>query len=185
MFRRVLARGLVLTIFISLFALVNAQPVHAAANLTLSPSSKTITKGNNFTVSVYTNTGGELVNTLQANLSYPTSKLQFVSMSAVGGAFEIQAEGTGGSGSIRIGRGTLSPKSGSLLISKITFKAIATGSATVSFVSGSKVVRDSDNTDILSSKVGGTYTVKSTTSPPPPPPTPEEDVAPPPPAPQT
>ena len=80
-----------LSFFLILFALAavaNPSSVRAAATLYLSPASKTVNNGENFAVSVYTNTGGDPVNAVQANLSYPTATLQFISVDSSGSAFE-------------------------------------------------------------------------------------------------
>ncbi|HEY4695176.1 MAG TPA: hypothetical protein VIH52_04425 [Candidatus Nanoarchaeia archaeon] len=153
-----------LSFFLILFALAavaNPSSVRAAATLYLSPASKTVNNGENFAVSVYTNTGGDPVNAVQANLSYPTATLQFISVDSSGSAFEIAAETSGGSGSVRIGKGTLTPKTGVQLVGIVNFKAIAAGTASVSFASGSAVLRSTDNANILSGPTGGTYTVNN------------------------
>lgn len=152
-----------------------------AATLYLSPASATVNVGSNFSVAVRVNTGGDAVNAVQANLSYPASLLDFVSISGAGSAFEIQAESSGGNGQIRIGRGTVQPVSGDALVATITLKGKASGTATVSFNGDSAVVRSSDSANILSSTQSGTYTVQTPPNPPPPPPPPPPGSPPPPP----
>lgn len=176
--KKILSELLITIIFLGTFLLLIPPKVHAAASLYLSPSSKTVAQGSSFSVAVRVNTGGSKVNAVQVNLKYPTDKLDILSVSTSGSAFEISAENSKGGGSIKIGRGTLTAKSGNLLIATLTFRAkTSSGSATVSSTSGTAVVRSSDNTNILSGGPSGTY---SFTKPPPPAPP-----APPPPPPDT
>lgn len=147
-----------LTVLFAMFFVVFPGNLQAAGSLYLTPSAKSVPQGANFTVTVGVNTQGEPVNAVQANLSYPADKLDFVGVSAYGSAFEIQAEGSGGGGIVRIGRGTVSGKSGSLTVGNVTFRAKAnSGSATVSFAGGSSVLRSTDNANIFGGGGGGTY----------------------------
>lgn len=155
---KILSRFLILAILLASFSFINVQPAQAAASLYLSPGGATVAQGSSFSVSVRTNTGGAKVNAVQANLSYPADKLDFLGIGTGGTAFEITAEGSGEGGTIKIGRGTVSGKSGDLLIATVSFRAKTnSGSATVSFTGGSAVVRVSDNKNIASGKSGGTY----------------------------
>ncbi|MDP2720567.1 MAG: hypothetical protein Q8O75_01355, partial [bacterium] len=138
-------------------------------------SGQSVYQGSTFYVSVRVNTGGASVDTVQANLSYPADKLDFLGLSYGGTSFEIQAEGSGGGGSVRMGRGTISAKSGDLLVATISFKArVTSGSATVSFVGGTEA--DRAGTVIVSATSGGTYMF--TQPPPPPTPVPKDTTAP-------
>jgi hypothetical protein len=136
----------------------------AGATLYLSPASGSVQAGSNISVGVRVNTGGETVNAVQANLSYPTDKFDFVS-TTLSSDFQFNVENVGGSGSIRIGSGSLSGVTGDKLVGTVTFTAKGSGAGAVNFASGSAVTRSSDSTDILSGTTGGTYTV---TTPPPP-----------------
>lgn len=170
---KLLPKLLLATLSTGIFSFIASVPVHAAASLYLSPASSSVAQGSSFSVSVRVNTGGDGVNAVQANLSYPVDKLDFLGISTYGTAFEIQAENTGGGGSIRIGRGHVGSVTGDQLVATITFKAKpSSGSATVGFTSGSAVVRTSDNKNIISGKSGGTYSFKAA---PPPPPKPKPD----------
>lgn len=149
---------LFLTVLLTVLFLVNPRSSNAAGSFSLSPGTKSVPQGANFTVIVRVNTGGDPVNAVQANLSYPVDKLDFIGVSASGSAFEIQAEGSGGGGAVRLGRGTVSTKNGNLTVGNVTFRAKAnSGSATVNFAGGSAVVRSTDNANIFSGGGGGTY----------------------------
>jgi hypothetical protein len=145
---------------------VVARPAYAASSLSVSPASGTFSSGSTLKVSVYANTGGENVNAVQANVSYPTDKLQFLSVSTGGSALTIFAEKYATGGVVRLAGGTPSPGfSGNKLIATISFKVLQdTGSATLSFTGESAVLRDSDNSNTLSGKGTGTYTLGKATA---------------------
>lgn len=132
-----------------------------SATLYLSPSSGSVAKGSNLVVKVYEDSGSTAVNAVQANLTYATSQLTYVSYSS-SSAFSIEAENpSGNTGSLRFARGSISPRTGAQLVVTITFRAAASsGTASVNFASGSQVISSSDNMNILTSSPGGKYTLK-------------------------
>lgn len=138
----------------------------AASTLSLTPSSGTLAKDSTVRVSVYVNTGGEKVNALQADVAYPTDKLQFLSISTSGTALTIFAEKSGGGGVVHLAGGTPSPGfSGNKLIATVTFKVLLeSGTAGLSFTNDSAVLRDSDNANVLTSKGAATYTLSKASS---------------------
>lgn len=149
------------TLSLLFFVLVLApRGVYAGGSLYLSPGARTVSQGSSFYVSVRANTGGAPVNAVQANLSYDASKLDFLGIGAGGSVFGIQAEGSGGGGSVRIGRGTIGSVSGDVLVATVTFRArVSSGSATVSFAGGSEM--DNSGNPIEAGTSGGTYTFSS------------------------
>jgi hypothetical protein len=134
--------------------------INSRASLYISPATKTVTKGNDIAAAIYEDSGSATVNAVQANLSYPTS-LTFVSIDAAGSAFSIAAQGTGGGGSVKIGRGTTTPVSGPQLIATVHFTAASAGAASVSFASGSAVIRSTDNGAEALTETGATYTINN------------------------
>ena len=157
-----------------------ATQAAASAKLYLSPSSGSYKVGTSFTVSVRENSGTEPVNAVQADLSYPGSKLQFVSTSLSGSAFAISAGTSGGNGSVSIALGSTTARTGDQLIAKVTFKVLAGGtSGAVSFAGSSAVLSANTNTNIVSTKTGASFSlVKPTTSTPTPTPKPTPKPAP-------
>lgn len=124
--------------------------------LYLSPERLATRANQNFTVSVRVNSGKEPVNAVQANLSYPADKLQFVSLNYRGSAFRVQAEEIVESGTIRLARGMpggTPSLAGDLLVANITFEALA--SSKVSFTEGSAVVRSADGINLLTGTIKG------------------------------
>jgi hypothetical protein len=180
-----------LLLLLGIAPLYTLRPASAAASATisLSPSSSTVKNGTTFTVNIYENSGTEPVNAVEADLSYPTSLLNFSSISS-SSACPINAQSTGGSGSVKIARGCGNPPNGitgNQLVASVRFTAKAnSGIATVSFVSGTKVISANTNQAIpITSMNGGKYTMRTNVapSPPPPSPSPTPHPSPPPPSP--
>ena len=130
-----------------------------AANLWLSPVSGSYAKGSTLKVNIGVDTKGEKVNAVQANLTYPSDKLQFTSVSTGGSALTIIAEKTGGGGYVKLGGGTPTPGIvGSKYLGAAYFKVLVdSGSGSISFAGDSAVVRDSDNANVLSAKSTATF----------------------------
>ena len=138
--KKLLSKFLIVALISATFLVSNPSNTQAGGSLYVSPSGTSVAGGSSFSLYVRVN-ATSTVDAVQANLSYPADKLTFLG-SYGGSAFEIQAESSGGGGSIRIGRGTLSAKSGDQLIATISFRAIpSSGSATVAFTSGSEAVK--------------------------------------------
>jgi hypothetical protein len=129
----------------------------------LNPATQTIGSNGTVTLDVRENSGTTAVNAVQANFTYPTAQLTFVSIDTTTSAFSVQAENSGTAGQVKIGRGTTTPVSGDQLIARITFQANTTGgAATLAFSSGSALVNSTTNQDILASLAatgGSTVTV--------------------------
>lgn len=134
------------------------------ASLYLSPSSGSFLVGSTFTISIFLNTGGANVNTVWANLKFPPKILQVTTPAAGTSFFSewlsppnysnekgiISFQG-GISGGIATSAG---------LISSITFRAIASGTAKIEFTEGSRVLsHDAKGTDILTNTLGGEYKI--------------------------
>src|SRR3989344_4493429 len=173
--KKLLSKIVLISLFLTTFMLAGSQPASAAGRLYLSPSSLTVSQGSSFSVAVRVNTGGSKVDAAQANLSYPTDKLDYLGVSYGGTAFEIQAESSGGGGKVKMGRATISAKSGDLLVGTITFRArVSLGSASVSFTSGTEA--DKGGSVVVSATSGATYSFKA--APAPPKPKPKDKTAP-------
>lgn len=153
---------LLLASFITLFAFaLGTTSASAATSFSLTPASGTYGKDAIIKVNVYANTGGENINAVQANVSYPTDKLQFQSISTGGSALTIIAEKNASGGVVRLAGGTPSPGfSGNKLLASISFKVLAdTGTAGLAFTSESAALRDSDNVNALTGKGTASFTL--------------------------
>lgn len=153
--------GLIFTILSLSGLLGGIASASGTATLSLSPASGSVLNGATLSLSVYEDSGSDTVNAVQANLSYPSTQLQFVSISS-SSAFGVDAQSTGGSGSVQIGRGTITAVSGNQLVATVYFKALAgSGTADVTFASGSSVVRSTDHAAETLTTNGGEYTLTS------------------------
>jgi chitodextrinase len=153
--RRILLLGLPLVVAVGYLATTTRA---ASGILYLTPSTAIVANGATFTVDIRENSGTDAVNAVQANLVYPTTQVDFVSIDSSTSAFSTEAEATGGAGVVKIARGTITAVTGDQLVSRVTFRSkMTSGQAAISFGPGSALVRASDNSDILVTKTGGTY----------------------------
>src|SRR3989344_1767081 len=137
--KKVKSRILILTqiVVVLFFSIATSVPLSAnagAATFFLSPTSGTFAVGETFSVSVYVNTGGNFINTIEANLVFPPDKLQVVSPSIGKSFIEIwvgQPQYSNIDGTISFRGAVPSPgiNVSQGLISTITFRVKATGRA--------------------------------------------------------
>lgn len=138
----------------------------ASAQLYMAPGSGTLTQNNNVVVGIRINNGTDSSNAVQANLSYPTAKLQYISTS-LSGVYDIVAENSHSSGSIRIGLGKIGTVSGDQLIANVTFKVIGnSGTGSITWDSGSAAVNG--GTNVLAGTTNATYSFQAPATTPPP-----------------
>lgn len=132
-------------ILLGLFAMSNilsfvlATPAQAAgATLFFSPSSKAVTVGSSFSISVMVNTGSGSINTLESIVNFPTDLLKVNSL-ALGGSIvsmwvPANPVSSNAKGTITFGGGMLSPYTGTNgRVLSISFKALKSGNAKLSF----------------------------------------------------
>jgi hypothetical protein len=138
--QRLLRLTLALGILLSLGA--PALPALAAgASISLSANKSTVPSGGTVVIDVYMNGGGNPINAVETDISYPSSKLQYVGFSATGSAFEISATNGGSDGLATVARGTTTPVTGSALVGTMTFKAlVGSGSAAFGVAGSSSLV---------------------------------------------
>lgn len=138
--------------------LQSASPT--GAELYITPATGSYTNGSTVTITIRENSGSTQVNAVQANLSYPTARLQFQSISTSSSAFTTTLQNTGGSGTVQIGVGILgSSVTGDAIVATVTFTAIGAGAAAVQFTAGSGIAATSDSSDICKKRTGANYTI--------------------------
>lgn len=144
-----------LVLMLLVFGLLRPQLVSAApaAALYMSINTQNVTQGGNFKVSIFENSGSDPVNAVQADFTYP-SNLSFVNIDSSSSAFPVEAQATGGSGSVQIARGSSTPLTGNRLVAVVNFTVNATGTGNLTFSNTSQVVSSSSNTNILSVSTG-------------------------------
>lgn len=115
---------------LTLFSIMTlASTVHAAGNgsFALSPASSSVNNGSTTTVVVYENDAN--VNVVTVTFSYDSSKLQLVGDNCASTfPFQFKTTGSGTNCSVNPGSGTVS---GSNEVTVLSFKAIATGTASI------------------------------------------------------
>lgn len=138
---------LILPIVLLLISSVSAQNypiVLAKSTIFFSPASGTFLEGSTFDISIYVDTKGSSVNAVEANIKFPSNKLAIVKPSGGKSLIELwvaqptysNTAGTASfTGVIPNGANT---RSG--LITTITFRAIASGQATITLLPNSKVL---------------------------------------------
>jgi hypothetical protein len=119
----------------------------------IKPASGTHAAGSTFKVEIRENSGSSPVNAVQANFSYPES-LSYVSADASGSPFTIPAQTNGGAGTVTLARGVIGSLSGDHLVARVTFKAGLTGTAKLSFSTGTALVSASDNQNLITTSSG-------------------------------
>lgn len=168
-------KSILLVATVSLVQLCIPQSVAAAgsASLTLSPSSGSYVKGSTLSVSINV-TSSDLVNAVQADLTYDTAKLQYVNVDGTGSAFDFPLSATGGGGSVQIARGVSGggTVSGTKKFASVNFTVLASGAtASITFASSSAVLSPggSGTTNVWNGNTtGGTYTLTAPADPAPP-----------------
>jgi chitodextrinase len=148
-----------LLLVVAIGAYVVSRIFAASGVLYLAPASSTTALGSTFTVTVHENSGSDAVNAVEADLTYPTNLLQFVSSDGSTSPFTVQAANTGGNGTVTLSRGNQTALTGDQVVAVLTFKTLAVGQASIAFASSSALVRASDQTNVLVTTTPGIYTV--------------------------
>ncbi|MBI3588896.1 MAG: hypothetical protein HY093_00570 [Candidatus Liptonbacteria bacterium] len=163
-------RKLLRSVFLCLWLIFTLAPLGAkaspgisSASLSLAPATGTFTVGSTFTVSLFLNTGGQAVNAIEANLNFPTDKLQVVAPSAGKSLIHVwinQPTYSNIDGSLKFQGAIPNPgiNTESGLISTVTFRVKQVGVATVKISDSSRVLlNDGKGTDILGNTDSGVY----------------------------
>ncbi len=167
---RPLALGLIVTLLVIIGLVVVYRSLAANESMSVLPSTSNVSLGASFTVTIRENSNTTPVNAVEADLTYDQTKFQFVSIDTSGSAFNQGAVATGGGGNVQIARiitgsSGAATLTGDQLVATVTFTAIGTGATAINIGTGSAVVRASDNTNVLTIKNNGAYTIADTTPP--------------------
>lgn len=152
-------------------ALFFVLPVFAfGATLSITPLSSSIRVGETLTVNVVVSSPGQAINAAAGAVSFPTDKLEVVSLSRSGSILTLWVQEP----SFSNAAGTISfegvvPNPGfsgsSGKIVTITFRSKSAGSANVSFSSPSILANDGEGTEILTGATGSTIAVQNALTP--------------------
>ena len=143
------------------------QPALAVPNLTLSPASATVSSGSTLSVQIWEDSGTQNVNAVQANLTYPADKLSFVNVDSTNTGFGVDAQSSGGNGTVTIAKGSTTPVQGKFLVATVNFTSLSSSAnkhkstATISFAPGTALLSSTTNSDILAATYGGNYTLQN------------------------
>ncbi len=144
--------------------------VSQAATLSLAPAAGQVQVGQTMTATVRVNAAGTAVNAAEATVSFPSDLLKLTAVSKSGSIFKfwtVEPSGSNTSARIIFSGGLPSPGySGSAgTIIKISWQAMATGTASVKMTGGKVLANDGLGTNVLTAQSGATYTVMAGTSP--------------------
>ena len=140
---------------ISTVALLSGT-AHAAGTASLTVTGGSVQQGNTITAVVRENSTDPVVS-VQADLVFDTSKLECVSVDGASSAFSVQYQGACGAGTVSIARGTAGTTlTGTQTVAVVTFRAIATGSAAISFAPSSGLYRSPDAAAVWDGNTTGT-----------------------------
>lgn len=156
---------LVASIFTLLFYFLSAKPVLAAVSFSLSPASGTYTVGSQFDLNIVMDTGGDAVDSISVRGSFPIANLEAVGQ-LTSATFTLVLVNTldNTTGTIRFDAGSQVDQNGSsIVVAKMTFKAKAAGSATVTISNASQAVEAASNTYLDTSGGSGQYTLQGGT----------------------
>ncbi|MDP2864479.1 MAG: cohesin domain-containing protein [bacterium] len=152
-----------------IFLFLGILPVAAeAATLYFSPPSGSHTVGGTFLVGVYVSSADQAMNAAAGVISFPQDKLEVTSLSKTGSIFNLWVQEplfSNSAGTINFEGIVLNPgftgSAGKIIT--INFRAKSTGSAYLSFSSGSVLANDGRGTNILTGMNAGNYNIQSTT----------------------
>ncbi|MEK7639985.1 MAG: cohesin domain-containing protein [Patescibacteria group bacterium] len=158
------------------FALFSFAYNVQAATLGIAPSSATMRVGETKSFSLTVNSATQAMNASQGKLTFPTDKLQVMSV-AKGSLFKYWTDEpaySNSNGTVTFGGGLPTPGftgSGRAVIT-VTFRAKASGTATLSYTSGAILANDGTGTNILTGYGSATVRIgeaaPTNTAPPPP-----------------
>ena len=135
-----------------------------AATLGVSPTAGSFAVGSTFSVTLIGATDATALNAVSGTLSFPQNTLEVINVSKAQSMISLWVKDPAFSnavGTVQFEGVVPNPgytgTDGRILV--ITFKVKSTGSATLSYTSGSILANDGDGTEILTSKSGATYTL--------------------------
>lgn len=142
-----------------------SRAASSSMTLYLSPATGTYSVGNTITLSIRENSGSTGLVGVQANLTYPQSQLQFVSINTSTSAFPTAGPANaGGSGTVAVDMFTATPQTGDQDVANVNFTVLSAGSAQVEFA-GTSQVGDSSGNLSTPTLTGATYTLQAATCP--------------------
>lgn len=150
------------------FILIRSFAAIGTANLYVTPGgTKSVEKGKSFTVDVRVSTAGNVsVTGASMQLSYPSDKLAVQGVSFSGSPYNLEVAQSNSGGILRIERAALPAISGGdKLFAKVTFKALADGSAGINFTNSSFVLSGDNDSNLPLNRSGAAYNIFTSRNP--------------------
>ncbi len=163
MYKRLVLPIILLLIFGLFYGMDVLGEEERGSSLYLSPKSGTFYVGSTFDISIFVNTEGNSINAVRVDLKFPPNLLQVTSPTAGSSFISVWADQpfySNKEGIISFKGGVLSPgiNASAGLVSTVTFRAKASGTAFISFLESSQVLlADGKGTDILKTTMIGEY----------------------------
>lgn len=159
-------------LLVNLFLLAKNSAALAAASFSLSPAAQTVKVGDDLTVTVKFDTGGDAVSSVKASLTFPPSLLSVDPANGIPDKPTVVTKWnrriySNLSGTIEL-NGQTNVSGSDQTLAVIKFKTKAVGTASLAFATDSQII-GADAKDIfsLSASKGGSYTLATTVTPPP------------------
>ena len=137
-----------------------------AASLIISPSSRSLTEGESFSIDILVSSPDQTINAAEGMISFPPDKLRVVFISDSGSIFNLWIKEPSFSNSLGVidfSGLVLNPgfagKTGKMFT--VSFQARAPGSAPVAFANGALLANDGNGTNILSGFRHANYFISS------------------------
>jgi hypothetical protein len=140
--------------------LQQAADTGSPIKLYLTPSGGTYNVGDTVVVTVREDSFTTAVNSVGADLTYPSGLLQYESSTTTGSNFTTTAQNSGGSGAVHIAVGILAGSlTGDQFVGSITFTVIGSGTAGITVDPTSGIADAATSTDVCQLRLGATYTL--------------------------
>jgi len=151
--------------FITFSSASPAADTVRAVSLTVEPESRQVGNGELLTLRVWADSLDKPMAAVEAQLSYPTDRFEYVGFDAGASRFTVDNASRGEAGLVVLSRSyTPTPDmaglTGRQFIGKVVLRAKgAAGAASVGFTESSRILQAGSNTDILERTSGGEYRV--------------------------
>ena len=142
-----------------------------AAEVVVSPSTGTYSKGQSFTTTIQVNPQGKSVNAVEAKFTFDNTKFAVVSVSKTGSVFSLwttEPVFSNSAGTIEFGGGSPTPFTAKSNLVSITLRTLAEGTGRIAVSTASVLAADGLGTNVYTGAGNGTFTISGATITPPP-----------------
>jgi hypothetical protein len=171
------ALKLIALVLIATVAMASTASAAGTATFSVTPGSGSYVVGDTLSVTISEDSGTQPIGTVQADLLYPTTLVQYKNVDGSNSAFaDIAPAPSNSGGKLSITRASMTPYTGTQQVAVVNFTVIASGSVTLGFADTSAIYTAQDATNIYAgapaagsgsntSSAGGTTTPQSVQSP--------------------